>query len=664
MNLRSIKNKLIIGGIIAVALPMAVVGSVSVKKASEALTASAHEKVLFVTSSLSEEISAGIRGEFKMGDALSRYPIWARLLDYPQNRALVIEAKENAQEIAKKLGEKSYLGILLADQQGKVLASSTTSGDTGKFSEMDVAQQPYFQKIQSTKKSVISKVLKSDQNGQYYIILASPILSRDTSDFLGMFGLVVKLAPLTAKGSSTQIGETGYSFIVDSAGTFVAHPDGAKVMGANLNEVEGMEEVFSAIQAGRLGVDLYTSEGQNKICGYAPVQGTEWAVGATQDESEFLAASVSIRNSSLMVAGMAVILGVISFLLLARSVIKPIGDTVDNLREIATGEGDLTRRFSFETVRNETDEMKHWFNVFIEQVHAIIKDVSQNAKVVEGSSNELSDIAQQVSVSSADTSKTAESVATAIQSMSENLSSIADSIEQAANNSGMVAGAAEEMSVTISEITQNTETAQVVSQDAAAKAQNVSKTIGVLDNAAQAIGNVTETITEISEQTNLLALNATIEAARAGEAGKGFAVVANEIKELAKQTADATLDIKKQIEEVQQTTGTTVGEVNEISRVISSVNEIISTIAKAVDEQASATQEIARNITQVSSGIQDVNKNVGQTVKVANDIEKNIKDVNDATGNIEQSAGAVRISSKKLNEMSKNLTGMVGRFKI
>ncbi len=84
----------------------------------------------------------------------------------------------------------------------------------------------------------------------------------------------------------------------------------------------------------------------------------------------------------------------------------------------------MTKRFSLDTVRNETDEMKHWFNVFIEQVHAIVKDVSQNAGEVEVSSNDLPNIAQQVTVFSGNTSKTAGSVAVATQSMSENLSNI------------------------------------------------------------------------------------------------------------------------------------------------------------------------------------------------------------------------------------------------
>ncbi len=189
---------------------------------------------------------------------------------------------------------------------------------------MEVATKPYFQKIKNTKTTVASKVLRSDFSDQYYTVWASPILSGDTSEFLGMLGLLVKAESLTAAGSNTKIGNTGYSFIIDSTGVFIAHPDKTKVMNANLNEVPGIKEVFSALGSGRIGVNLYTSEGTNSICGYAPVRGTDWTVGATQDESEFLSASVSILNSSLLVALMTVSLGVVVFLLLARSVVKPI----------------------------------------------------------------------------------------------------------------------------------------------------------------------------------------------------------------------------------------------------------------------------------------------------------------------------------------------------
>jgi methyl-accepting chemotaxis protein len=127
-----------------------------------------------------------------------------------------------------------------------------------------------------------------------------------------------------------------------------------------------------------------------------------------------------------------------------------------------------------------------------------------------------------------------------------------------------------------------------------------------LGGAANKIGKVTETITEISEQTNLLALNATIEAARAGEAGKGFAVVANEIKELAKQTAEATLDIKTLIDDVQNTTRSTGGEINRISEVISGVNENVnqsSTMSSVISQDITGVSSAAQNITSRSNEV-------------------------------------------------------------
>jgi methyl-accepting chemotaxis protein len=127
-------------------------------------------------------------------------------------------------------------------------------------------------------------------------------------------------------------------------------------------------------------------------------------------------------------------------------------------------------------------------------------------------------------------------------------------------------------------------------------ATNASSNINQLGEAANTIGKVIETNTDISEQVNLLALNTTIEAARAGEAGKGFAVVANEIKELAKQTANATQEIKEKIGGIQGTTSTTVRQITEITQVITIVNDVVTNIATAVEEQSAATLEIADNV--------------------------------------------------------------------
>ena len=136
-----------------------------------------------------------------------------------------------------------------------------------------------------------------------------------------------------------------------------------------------------------------------------------------------------------------------------------------------------------------------------------------------------------------------------------------------------------------------------------------------LGQAAQEIGQVTETITNISAQTNLLALNATIEAARAGTAGKGFAVVANEIKELARQTAEATEDIKARIAGIQDSTGTAISDIGQITTVIKDVGGIVASIAAAIEEQATVTKDVAGNIAQASTGVRDANQHVNQTAE-------------------------------------------------
>ena len=151
---------------------------------------------------------------------------------------------------------------------------------------------------------------------------------------------------------------------------------------------------------------------------------------------------------------------------------------------------------------------------------------------------------------------------------------MASGTEEMSANVKTVAAAVEEMTASISEVAKNAEHAAQIAGEASNLAQTSNQNIGQLGEAADAIGKVIETIQDIAEQTNLLALNATIEAARAGDAGKGFAVVANEVKDLAKQTAEATEDIRHRIEGIQSSTGLAVTSIGNISEVIAKVNEV------------------------------------------------------------------------------------------
>jgi methyl-accepting chemotaxis protein len=210
----------------------------------------------------------------------------------------------------------------------------------------------------------------------------------------------------------------------------------------------------------------------------------------------------------------------------------------------------------------------------------------------------------------------------------------------------------------------NSEKARGITGGAVTLAKSSSDRVEGLGQAAQEISKVTSTITEISEQTNLLALNATIEAARAGEAGKGFAVVANEIKELAKQTAEATDEIRNRIQGIQDSISGTITDIEQVPKVINDVDEIVSTIATAVEEQSTTTREIATNVAQASQGIQEVTENVTQSSNVTGEIAGEVSEVNRATGEMANSSSQINMSANELSKVADQLKSMVGQFKV
>ncbi len=299
-----------------------------------------------------------------------------------------------------------------------------------------------------------------------------------------------------------------------------------------------------------------------------------------------------------------------------------------------------------------------------EGLTSIAGDIYGGVESLALSSTELSTISERLGDASGNATGKSNTVAAAAEEMSVNMNSVSAASETTATNVNVVVTAVEEMTSTVDEIARNTEKTSSISSVAVGKARQALTKIDKLGHAAQEVGKVTSVINEISEQTNLLALNATIEAARAGEAGKGFAVVANEIKDLARQTADATQDIRRIIEEIQGSTGETVEEIREVTKVIEEVSELVTTVAAAIEEQSANTREITDSVAQASQGIAEINENIAQSSMVAGEISSDIAEVNVLAGDLSENSTQVNNSADDLGKLGERLKSIVSRFKL
>ncbi len=381
-------------------------------------------------------------------------------------------------------------------------------------------------------------------------------------------------------------------------------------------------------------------------------------------EKEGKAAADVYQSTKLLMfilLGISVLLGLGVALWITRSITKPVAQGVDFAKKMA--DGDLTQNLEIDQ-KDEIGVLAKALNQMSSNLRQMFKNISTGVNTLASSSTELSAISSQTASGVKKMSDKATTVAAAAEEASANSTSVAASIEETSTNLTSVASATEQMSATVAEIASNSEKGRAISEQATVQAQTISGMMQQLGEAAKEIGKVTETITDISSQTNLLALNATIEAARAGAAGKGFAVVANEIKELARQTAAATEDIKTKIAGVQTSTGGAIADIEKITGVIKEVGSIVSTIAAAIEEQATVTKDVAGNIAQASTGVKDANERVAQTATVSKSIASDVAAVNSAVGEIRQGGEQVQVSAGELSKLAEQLKGMVEQFKV
>ncbi len=453
---------------------------------------------------------------------------------------------------------------------------------------------------------------------------------------LGAVGVLLPTEPVKALVSEIRPYETGYAALYSGSGLCIAHADASQV-GKPAADAEMLQRASAALAAGETFGEVLRDPARDEdfyrihVPVHTGQEKTSWVLAINLPMEKILAEAnaAMLRSILLSAAALALISGIVFWF--ATNITRPLLAAVNVMQRVS--ERDLTARIEVRA-NDEVGRIGHALNAMVHDLRESIQEVARNAGQLRSASDQLSSVSSQVSNNSEETASQANVVAAAAEQVSTNVSTVAT--------------AAEEMSASIREIAQQASHAARVASTASESAARTNNTMVKLGESSIEIGNVIKVITSIAEQTNLLALNATIEAARAGEAGKGFAVVANEVKELAKQTAKATDEIRGRIEAIQTDTRGAVTAIQEISGIIDQINQIQTTIASSVEEQAATMNEISNNSSEGSRG--------------SSEIAQNISMVSEAARSSNEAAERTAVAASELSTLATQLTDVVSRF--
>ncbi|EKT4458142.1 methyl-accepting chemotaxis protein McpA [Pseudomonas putida] len=572
--------------------------------------------------------------------------------NWMSGRILVLEnlAQDIGQQgagdtLAGLIEQPSYTRNFLFTYLGQANGVFTQRPDTQMPAGYDPRQRPWYGAAASAGQTVLTAPYQGAVGG-LMVTIATPVKSKRNGELIGVVGGDVTLDTLVEIINSVDFGGIGHAFLADANGQVIVSPNKDQVMknlkdiypGSNLRVAAGMQDV--------------TLDGQDRIISFAPVAGlpsAQWYIGLSIDRDKAYAALSQFRTSAIiaMLIAVAAIAGLLG--LLIPVLMSPLTTMGRAMRDIAEGEGDLTRRLAVQN-KDEFGELATSFNRFVERIHASISEVSSATRLVHDLSEKVVSASNASISGSEEQSMRTNSVAAAINELGAATQEIA---RNAADASQHASGASEQAhggrEVVEEAISAMTALSQRISESCAQ--------IETLNASTDEIGKILDVIKGISQQTNLLALNAAIEAARAGEAGRGFAVVADEVRNLAHRTQESAEEIHRMITSLQvgsreavHTMNTsqvsseqTVQVANQAGERLASVTQRIGeidgmnqSVATATEEQTAVVESLNLDITQINALNQQGVENLNETLRHCDQLAQQ-------AGRLKQLVGSFRI---------------------
>ncbi|MDR7335368.1 methyl-accepting chemotaxis protein [Roseateles asaccharophilus] len=412
-----------------------------------------------------------------------------------------------------------------------------------------------------------------------------------------------------------------FAFLTDKDGNFIAHPDLKRGGTPAKDAVPGLtaERLRQLAAAARLEPADIDGTAHELLA--TQVKGTDWVLVIALNKSEALAGLRGLAASSLVAAVVVLVAGGMVMGTLVARRLRRLAQLNEALQDIASGDGDLTRRVSA-AGEDELSEIATSFNTFVEKLNRVLREIRDGSESVRTAS-------QEIALGNQDLSARTEQTASSLEQTSSSAEQLTDTVKLNAQR----AAQANQFVVATAEVAQRG--GDVVSR--------VVTTMQDISSSSSRIADIIGTIDGIAFQTNILALNAAVEAARAGEQGRGFAVVASEVRSLAGRSADAAKEIKTLI-------SASVERVDSGSRLVAEAGETMNQIVTSVNQVTGLMQEIAAASSEQSGSIAEVGTAVSHLDQLT---QQN-------AALVEESAAA----AEALKQQAERLAAAVGAFRL
>ncbi|EKO3405227.1 methyl-accepting chemotaxis protein [Vibrio fluvialis] len=557
-----------------------------------------------------------------------------------QSMTEVLELNPEERAYVKNVLEKpklksSFLAVGLGYDADGTVVENDDGWEPG--ADYDPRKRPWFVDAKRVGKLTVTDPYVDVSTKKTIISIGTPVY--ENGQFKAAMFYDLELTKLADLVNSINLFDAGYLFIVTADGTTIAHPD-TKNNGQKLNSYLPQVQLKEGTQ--RIEID-----GHPFMVNFTLVPSENWYIGAIIDESIAFAAVSDLRNSSIIYTVIGLVLSVIGLSLLIKVLMRPLGVLNDAIQDVASGQGDLTKRLSTDTDK-EFAELAKGFNIFTETLqHQIKQSKAIGEEIMRGAEQTMGTVHGSAEAMRAQLQEL-EQLATAMHEMAVTATEVANNAQGAASAAKEADDATVEGSRVVSDTTKSIDRLSAHIEMAVEEVRG-------LESATANIETILKVINDIADQTNLLALNAAIEAARAGESGRGFAVVADEVRTLAQRTQQSTTEIRSMIEQLQAGA----------SSVSVAMNESKSTAEDAVAKSQladAALQRIRNAIQQIS----DMNIQIASAAEeqslVAEEINNNTVKIKDLSTQVSESAEEANIAMQVQTENVREQDAILNKF--